>query len=359
MDSLLSDSTLGIPKEVLAILAAIDGKPYSKAVWTLAKHRTGYSLKLFWGVEQKSAPRFPNSAHPTFSGRSNRNRRRLETFLVKKRAESSTQHSQSESPGTCKFSSVPKTSSDALVCLKVTSGHDSESSSHYHDQSCTMAESTSLKEPVNKAIDTVTNSAISLKLTQVDASSTGGHESVGPPTLVSSDDGVSASQGLPTSKVLHIDCPVSSRTRSKVIQHRSLQDLGNDSTTVLPSNSKPSVSNAKPPSVEPRNNLELVLPASLQGVTQHHMDFIRCDDLDTANTVKELMQQQWSELVKPGCRVKVTIMDKFVDAVVERTHFISKLSFDCCYFFATAKAEVKVSGSDSTRMFQFRDLTFQ
>ena len=181
----------------------------------------------------------------------------------------------------CKFSSVPKTSSDALVCLKVTSGHDSESSSHYHDQSCTMAESTSLKEPVNKAIDTVTNSATSLKLTQVDASSTGGHESVGPPTLVSSDDGVSASQGLPTSKVLHIDCPVSSRTRSKVIQHRSLQDLGNDSTTVLPSNSKPSVSNAKPPSVEPRNNLELVLPASLQGVTQHHMDFIRCDDLDT------------------------------------------------------------------------------
>ena len=29
------------------------------------------------------------------------------------------------------------------------------------------------------------------------------------------------------------------------------------------------------------------------------------------------------------CRVKVKIMDKFVDAVVERTHFISKLSFDC------------------------------
>ena len=49
------------------------------------------------------------------------------------------------------------------------------------------------------------------------------------------------------------------------------------------------------------------------------------DDLDTANTAKELMQQQWSELVKPGCRVKVTIMDKFLDAVVERTHYISKL----------------------------------
>ena len=29
MDSTLSDSTLGISKKVLAILAAIDGKPYS------------------------------------------------------------------------------------------------------------------------------------------------------------------------------------------------------------------------------------------------------------------------------------------------------------------------------------------
>ena len=88
------------------------------------------------------------------------------------------------------------------------------------------------------------------------------------------------------------------------------------------------------------------------------MDFIRCDNIDKATTAKELMQQQWSDLVKPGCRVKVKIMDKFVDAVVERTQIISKLSFDCCYFFATAKAEVKFSGSDSTRLYQFRDLSF-
>ena len=51
--------------------------------------------------------------------------------------------------------------------------------------------------------------------------------------------------------------------------------------------------------------------------------------------------------MRPECRVKVTIRDKFVDAVVERTHFISKVSFDCCYCFATAKASVKVSRSDS------------
>ena len=67
----------------------------------------------------------------------------------------------------------------------------------------------------------------------------------------------------------------------KVKQHQSDQDLGNDSIRVLP---KPSVSNARPPSVEPRNIIELVLPASLQGVTQHHVDFIRCDDIDTANS---------------------------------------------------------------------------
>jgi len=52
-------------------------------------------------------------------------------------------------------------------------------------------------------------------------------------------------------------------------------------------------------------------------------------------------------------------MDKFVDVVVKRTHLISKLSFDRCYFFATAMAKLKVSGSDSTRMYQFRDLSFQ
>jgi len=54
-------------------------------------------------------------------------------------------------------------------------------------------------------------------------------------------------------------------------------------------------------------------------------------------------------------------MDKLnlVDAIFERTQLISKLLFDCCYFFTAAKAKVKVSGSDSTRMYQFRDLSFQ
>ena len=65
------------------------------------------------------------------------------------------------------------------------------------------------------------------------------------------------------------------------------QDSGNDSTTVLPSNPKSSVYTAIVPSVEPKNIAGLILPASLQGVTQHHVDFIRCDDIDTANAAKE------------------------------------------------------------------------
>ena len=84
---------------------------------------------------------------------------------------------------------------------------------------------------------------------------------------------------------------------------------------------------------------------------------MKCDDIDTANTVKESMQQQWSDLVRLGCRVKVKAM---IDAVVERTHFISQSSplTAASYFYATAKADVKLTGSNSTKEYQFRDLLF-
>ena len=42
------------------------------------------------------------------------------------------------------------------------------------------------------------------------------------------------------------------------------------------------------------------------------------------------MQIQWSNLVKPGQKVKVK--DELVAAVVESSHFISKLSFDVYTF---------------------------
>lgn len=106
----------------------------------------------------------------------------------------------------------------------LTGGHDSESSSHV--QLCTVVESTSLIKGTCKSThDTITNFVTTLELVQIDASSTHGHASESS-TLAGSDD---ASEGLPISRVLQIDCPaVSSHTRSKVKQNQSDQDLGDD-----------------------------------------------------------------------------------------------------------------------------------
>ena len=62
------------------------------------------------------------------------------------------------------------------------------------------------------------------------------------------------------------------------------------------------------------------------------------------------------ELVRPGCKVKVKFKDEIVTAVIVKVHFISKLSYDCHYFFATAKADVNLPDVSSTREFQLRDL---
>ena len=84
MASELHSTPLGIPEEVTALLCAIDGKLYSQPVWTLAKHRNGYSLRLFWGWTP------PNGAH-LGAPKKNRSRRRMESFLLRKKAESSKQ----------------------------------------------------------------------------------------------------------------------------------------------------------------------------------------------------------------------------------------------------------------------------
>ena len=78
-----SRSSLEIPKELVSILASIDGNLYSQPVWTFARHANGYSLKLFWKAES-SVPL--NNARSANSGR-NRNRRRMDAFLSKKKAQ--------------------------------------------------------------------------------------------------------------------------------------------------------------------------------------------------------------------------------------------------------------------------------
>ena len=62
--------------------------------------------------------------------------------------------------------------------------------------------------------------------------------------------------------------------------------------------------------------LVLKLPDT-PSVTKHHVDFVRCEDVDTANAVKKWIEQQWSTLVKPGRAVKVKVKEELVSAVVE------------------------------------------
>ena len=68
---------------------------------------------------------------------------------------------------------------------------------------------------------------------------------------------------------------------------------------------------------------ELHLPVSLHNVTKYHEDFVKYEDQATASRVMESMQDQWSELDKPGCKVKVKIKDELADTII---------SFDGCYF---------------------------
>lgn len=98
----------------------------------------------------------------------------------------------------------------------------------------------------------------------------------------------------------------------------------------------------------------LRLPGHVKDV--HHPDFVRCEDSETAEELKEAMKYQWCDLVYPGRKVKVRVKDELVDGEVETCHYISKLSFDCLYFYATAKVDVRVLYLGITKDFQFRDL---
>ena len=54
----------------------------------------------------------------------------------------------------------------------------------------------------------------------------------------------------------------------------------------------------------------LQLPDSLENVTKYHEDFVKCADKHTADLVCESMREQWSDVLKPGRRVKVKIKDE-------------------------------------------------
>ncbi len=85
-------------------------------------------------------------------------------------------------------------------------------------------------------------------------------------------------------------------------------------------------------------------------------DFVKCENMEDASTVEELMRLQWSNLVVPGMKVKVKLNNEVVSAVIVECNYTSKVSFDCLYCYATAKANVKLSDSNCIREIQFRDL---
>ncbi len=89
-------------------------------------------------------------------------------------------------------------------------------------------------------------------------------------------------------------------------------------------------------------------------ILKQYVDFVKYEDVDTANIVKKCMEDQWSTLAKPG-QIKVKVKE-LTSAVLEQAFFISKLSFDCRYFYAMAKANVRLSGGSLPTEYHFRIL---
>ena len=70
-----------------------------------------------------------------------------------------------------------------------------------------------------------------------------------------------------------------------------------------------------------------------------------------ADRVKECMRSQWSNQVVPGEKLKVKLRNEICPVIVEECHYLSRLSFDCLYYYATAKATARTldSASGTTR----------
>ena len=94
----------------------------------------------------------------------------------------------------------------------------------------------------------------------------------------------------------------------------------------------------------------------------YHVDFVKCRDILIGDCIKK----QWSDIVKPGKKVKVKLKladgsgSSIYSAVVQECMFLSCLSLDCLYSYATAKSLVRLldSDSESVREFQFRVICY-
>ena len=81
--------------------------------------------------------------------------------------------------------------------------------------------------------------------------------------------------------------------------------------------------------------------------------FVRCEQHETTLKVKECMQQQWSDIIRPRCKAKTKIKVNLTCEVVEKSHYIANLSSNCMYFYtiATAKADVTLQRIQGVSVF--------
>ena len=80
---------LGIPDNILLFLSGAIGDHFDQPLWTFAKHRSGFGLRLFWKSNNQQ-PTSPNKAHSVNRSTSHklRNKTRMDTFLARKKRES-------------------------------------------------------------------------------------------------------------------------------------------------------------------------------------------------------------------------------------------------------------------------------
>ena len=249
---------LEIPKELASILASVDGRDYGCPVWSFSKHNSGYSLKLFW-KSQHCKPS-PNNTHFVSATHSNkkRNIQRMEAFLAKKRA------------------GVPATTSQQTASETVS--EESPTTLSYADALATGAGT--IASAQDEIIQCPSKTCGSLLVPQ-----SSGNVQI-----------YDASDAVPTKPL----SPEASRTRSKVSKGSQNEFKPAESLHrgVERSASPTAVRTCDVPALSVTDsNLHLVLelPAKLTSITKH---YIRCDDLDVANSIKDAMQHQWSSLVR-------------------------------------------------------------
>lgn len=81
-----SETALGIPEDLVAILSKLELEKLGEPVWKLQKRKTGYSVNIFWKNSEHSGGT-PINAHPSRcqNRRRQRSRLRLEAFIEKKK----------------------------------------------------------------------------------------------------------------------------------------------------------------------------------------------------------------------------------------------------------------------------------